>query len=135
MANASANVTLPAPSPAVMMDELNSTRYTNQELYDKMGPDSMAMPYVYQDFDWDHCSHAGFDFTGIDTSAEVTDDVLDMTPTDVDEEAAPPSLDDDSDDARRLQGARGVSMTREQITQFRWELYKMTVPEYIKDLF
>ncbi len=133
MANASANVTLPAPSPAVMMDELNSTRYTNQELYDKMGPDSMAMPYVYQDFDWDHCSHAGFDFTGIDTSAEVTDDVLDMTPTDVDEAAAPPSLDDDADDARRK--LTGASMTREEIVALRWQLYKMTVPEYIQDLF
>ena len=133
MANMSANATLPAPSPAVMMDELNSTRYTNQELYDKMGPDSMAMPYVYQDFDWDHCSHAGFDFTGIDTSAEVTDDVLDMTPTDVDEAAAPPSLDDDADDARRK--LTGASMTREEIVAFRWQLYKMTVPEYIQDLF
>ena len=118
---------------AVLMDELNSTRYTNQELYDKMGPDSMAMPYVYQDFDWDHCSHAGFDFTGIDTSAEVTDDVLDMTPTDVDEAAAPPSLDDDADDARRK--LTGASMTREEIVAFRWQLYKMTVPEYIQDLF
>ncbi|KAH8060926.1 symporter [Aureococcus anophagefferens] len=103
------------------------------ELYDKMGPDSMAMPYVYQDFDWDHCSHAGFDFTGIDTSAEVTDDVLDMTPTDVDEAAAPPSLDDDADDARRK--LTGASMTREEIVAFRWQLYKMTVPEYIQDLF
>ena len=56
-----------------------------------------------------------------------------MTPTDVDEAAAPPSLDDDADDARRK--LTGASMTREEIVALRWQLYKMTVPGYIQDLF
>ena len=36
-------------------------------------------------------------------------------------------------DKRRLD--RAADMSRDEITALRWELYKMTVPEYIQDLF
>ena len=134
-ANATANetVSLPAPTPAVMADALNASRYTNQELYDKMGPDSSAMPYVYQDFSWTHCSYAGFDFDSIDSADEITDD-MDMFPTTVDDaEAAPPTLDDGAR-RRKLPGGP-LDMSRDELTALRWKLYKMTVPHYIRDLF
>ena len=55
-------------------------------------------------------------------------DVLDTTPTNVDDQSmAPPA------DKRRLD--RAADMSRDEITALRWELYKMTVPEYIQDLF
>ena len=134
--NLTANETaeLPAPAPAAMYDTLNATRYTNQELYDKMAPDSAAMPYVYADFEWSHCALAGWDFSSIDSSDEITDD-RDMFPTTVDDqEAAPPSLEDDAAARRKLPGG-GLDMTRDQLTALRWQLYKMTVPDNLRDLF
>lgn len=29
--------------------------YTNEELYTKLQPDKEDMPYVYADFEWQHC--------------------------------------------------------------------------------
>eukprot|EP00611_Tribonema_gayanum_P026172 TRINITY_DN614_c0_g1_i2.p1 TRINITY_DN614_c0_g1~~TRINITY_DN614_c0_g1_i2.p1 ORF type:complete len:636 (-),score=156.71 TRINITY_DN614_c0_g1_i2:706-2613(-) len=34
--------------------------YTNAELYDALHPASDAMPYVYADFNWDHCTALGY---------------------------------------------------------------------------
>ena len=50
----------------------NQTKYTNEELYNYMASGSPDMPYVYQDFNWDHCNsvalNTSYDFAGLVTS-------------------------------------------------------------------
>ena len=36
--------------------------FTNLEFYEWAAPHNPALPYVYDDFDWDHCERQGFDF-------------------------------------------------------------------------
>ena len=34
--------------------------YTNAQLYDLLDPSNDDLPYVYADFDWDHCTTLGY---------------------------------------------------------------------------
>eukprot|EP00622_Pseudochattonella_farcimen_P001321 FR735982.1.p1 GENE.FR735982.1~~FR735982.1.p1 ORF type:complete len:163 (+),score=14.37 FR735982.1:255-743(+) len=34
--------------------------YTNSELYDELAPGSDNLPYVYDNFDWEHCVSEGY---------------------------------------------------------------------------
>ena len=36
-------------------DEASGKRYSNRELYDLFAPNNPDLPYVYADFNWDHC--------------------------------------------------------------------------------
>ena len=44
--------------------------YTNQELYDLASPEYTHLPYIYDNFAWEHCAHEGYDFAeiGVDES-------------------------------------------------------------------
>lgn len=37
--------------------------YTNEELYEYLRPDSLTMPYMYDNFDWPHCELIGYKMT------------------------------------------------------------------------
>ena len=45
------------------------TYLTNTDLYTYSHPENYALPYIYDNFDWDHCAKAGFDFA---TQSNVT---------------------------------------------------------------
>ena len=36
--------------------EMPKTYYTNEELYDLLRPDGEAAPYMYDNFQWEHCA-------------------------------------------------------------------------------
>ena len=38
------------------------TYLTNTDLYTYSHPENYALPYIYDNFDWDHCTEAGFNF-------------------------------------------------------------------------
>lgn len=46
---------------------------TNEELYAKMDPTSDAMPYIFADFEWQHCKDYGVDFGSMEIGVTIGD--------------------------------------------------------------
>jgi hypothetical protein len=49
---------------------IDGNDFTNREYYDYLNPKLSNLPYVYDDFKWNHCTALGYDFQGLITSAQ-----------------------------------------------------------------
>jgi len=69
----------------------DGSKYSNSDIYEIMDPNDGKVPYIYDDFKWDHCLSSGTDVRGFCTGdTYVTDDDRGMTTSS--------SGDDDGDD-------------------------------------
>ena len=71
------------PFRVALANDTAQEAYTNAELYGAMAPDptrgddgrdaaavtTLAMPYLYETFEWDHCMEMGYDFYDGDDAA------------------------------------------------------------------
>merc|ERR1711988_1719130 len=48
--------------------------YTNRELYELASPGNSYMPYVYADFEWEHCHKQGYHFDDVMNTDDDDDD-------------------------------------------------------------
>jgi hypothetical protein len=48
--------------------------YTNGEFYSVMDPTDDTLPYIYDNFGWEHCEQYGYDFTNMVETDDATDD-------------------------------------------------------------
>ena len=46
-------------------------RLSNQQLFAKINPNDYRMPYIYDHFEWGHCSDSGCTFSRLDWADEV----------------------------------------------------------------
>ena len=46
-------------------------RLSNQQLFTKINPNDYRMPYIYDSFEWDHCSDSGYTFSRLDWADEI----------------------------------------------------------------
>ena len=49
-------------------DDERERFYTNRELYELASPGNSYMPYIYADFEWEHCHKEGYHFDDVEST-------------------------------------------------------------------